>query len=324
MKKAFVLIAVFTAAVMIATTAVSQTPYPRKPVSLVVPYPPGGNVDTGARIIAEPLRQIFGKPFIVENKAGAGGMIAGEYVAKSTPDGHTLFVGANGPVLHSPLIYGRSPYEWSRDFAPISSIAFTPMALVVHPSLPVKTVKELFDLVKSKPGELKYATPGAGTTNDLLGALLVMSTGAKWITVHYKGNAPALNDLLGGQVDFSFEQITTGLPHIKAGKIRALAVTADKRIPWLPDVPTLVEQGYKDAVGVTFTGVFAPAKTPGDIVTRLNQALVKIIQEKDIVDKFFAVGAEARTMSPEDFRNYLAAEYARWSKVIKAANIKVQ
>ncbi len=324
MKKACTLIAVFVAAVLIGTPAISQT-YPKKPVSLVVPYPPGGNVDTGARIIAEPLRKIFGKPFIIENKAGAGGMIAGEYVAKSTPDGHTLFVGANGPVLYSPLIYGRSPYEWSRDFAPINSFAYTPMALVAHPSLPVKNVKELFDLVKSKPGELKYATPGAGTTNDLLGAMLVMSTGAKWITVHYKGNAPALNDLLGGQVDFSFEQITTGLPHIKAGKIRALAVTSEKRIPWLPDVPTLVEQGFKDAIGVTFTGVFAPAKTPGDIIARLNEALVKIINEKEVVDKFFVVGAEARTTSsPEEFKKYLGTEYARWSKVIKAANIKVQ
>jgi tripartite-type tricarboxylate transporter receptor subunit TctC len=323
MKKVSVLIAVFIAVVMIGPPAMSQT-YPKKPVSLVVPYPPGGNVDTGARIIAEPLRQIFGKPFIVENKAGAGGMIAGEYVAKSVPDGHTLFVAANGPVLHSPLIYGRSPYEWSRDFAPINSIAFTPMALVVHPSVPVKTTKELFELIQKKPGELKFATPGAGTTNDLLGAYLAMNTGAKWITVHYKGNAPALNDLLGGQVDFSFEQITTGLPHITAGKIRALAVTADKRIPWLPDVPTLEEQGFKGAVGVTFTGVFAPAKTPSDILSRLNDALVKIIKEKDIVDKFFAVGAEARTTSPEEFKKYLAAEHARWAKVIKEANIKVQ
>jgi tripartite-type tricarboxylate transporter receptor subunit TctC len=245
-------------------------------------------------------------------------------VAKSAPDGHTLFVGANGPILHSPLIYGRSPYEWSRDFAPISTIAFTSMALVCHPSIPAKTTKELFDLIQKKPGEMKYATPGAGTTNDLLGAFLVMNTGAKWITVHYKGNAPALNDLLGHQVDFSFEQITTGLPHIKAGKIRALAVTADKRIPWLPDVPTLEEEGFKGAVGVTFTGVLAPAKTPGDIISKLNEALVTIIKDKEIADKFFAVGAEARTMSPEEFRKYLAAEHDRWSKVIREANIKVQ
>ncbi|HSR13390.1 MAG TPA: tripartite tricarboxylate transporter substrate binding protein, partial [Thermodesulfobacteriota bacterium] len=323
MKKILILGVVFAICWAITFPVGAQT-YPKKPVSLVVPYPPGGNVDTGARIIAEPLRQIFGKPFIVENKAGAGGMIAGEYVAKAAPDGHTLFVGANGPILYSPLIYGRSPYEWSRDFAPISPIAFTPMALVVHPSVPVKSVKELFDMIKSKPGTLKYATPGAGTTNDLLGALLAMETGGKWITAHYKGNAPALNDLLGGQVDFSFEQITTGLPHIKAGKIRALAVTAEKRIPWLPEVPTLVEQGYKDAVGVTFTGVLAPAKTPQDVITKLNEALVKIIKDKDTVDKFFAVGAEARTMSPEDFRSYMAVEYARWAKVIKEANIKVQ
>jgi len=323
MKKILILAVTFAVCWTISFPVNAQT-YPKKPVMLVVPYPPGGNVDTGARIIAEPLRKIFGKPFVVENKAGAGGMIAGEYVAKSAPDGHTLFVGANGPILHSPLIYGRSPYEWSRDFAPISPIAFTPMALVCHPSVPVKTTKELFELINKKPGEMKYATPGAGTTNDLLGALLVMSTGAKWITVHYKGNAPALNDLLGHQVDFSFEQITTGLPHIKAGKIRALAVTADKRIPWLPDVPTLEEQGFKGAVGVTFTGVLAPVKTPADIISRLNEALATIIKEKEIYDKFFAVGAEARTMSPEDFRKYLAAEHTRWSKVIKEANIKVQ
>lgn len=323
MKKMVILIVVLAVCCVFSNPVQAQT-YPKKQVSLVVPYPPGGNVDTGARIIAEPLRKIFGKPFIIENKAGAGGMIAGEYVAKAEPDGHTLFVGANGPVLHSPLIYGRSPYEWSRDFAPITSFAFTPMALVAHPSVPVKTAKELFDLVKSKPGQMKYATPGAGTTNDLLGALLAMNTGAKWITAHYKGNAPALNDLLGGQVDFSFEQITTGLPHIKAGKIRALAVTSEKRAPWLPEVPTLLEEGFKDAVGVTFTGVFAPIKTPPEIIAQLNAALVKIISEKEIIDKFFAVGAIARASSPEEFKKYLTAEYDRWSKVIKAANIKIQ
>jgi len=323
MKNMVILTVALVICGVIHLPANAQT-YPRKPVTLVVPYPPGGNVDTGARIIAEPLRKIFGKPFIIENKAGAGGMIAGEYVAKAEPDGHTLFVGANGPVLHSPLIYGRSPYEWSRDFAPITSFAFTPMALVVHPSLPVKTAQELFDLIKRKPGELKFATPGAGTTNDLLGALLVMNTGAKWITVHYKGNAPALNDLLGGQVDFSFEQITTGLPQIKAGKIRALAVTAEKRVPWLPDVPTLEEEGFKGAVGVTFTGVLAPVKTPSEIISRLNEALVKIVKDKEIIDKLFTAGAEARASSPEEFKKYLAAEYARWAKVIKAANIKIQ
>jgi tripartite-type tricarboxylate transporter receptor subunit TctC len=323
MKRIVTLIVAFAVCGLVTIPASAQI-YPKKPVLLVVPYPPGGNVDTGARIIAEPLRQIFGKPFIIENKAGAGGMIAGEYVAKAAPDGHTLFVGANGPVLHSPLIYGRSPYEWSRDFAPINSFAFTPMALVVHPSIPVKTAKELFELIKNKPGELKFATPGAGTTNDLLGHLLAMNTGAKWILVHYKGNAPALNDLLGGQVDFSFEQITTGLSHIKAGKIRALAVTAEKRVPWLPDIPTLEEEGFKGAVGVTFTGVFAPAKTPNEIISRLNEALVKIVKDKEIVDKLFAAGAEARATSPEEFRKYLAAEYDRWAKVIKAANIKIQ
>jgi tripartite-type tricarboxylate transporter receptor subunit TctC len=323
MKKTVILIVAFVICCAFSIPAVAQT-YPSKPVTLVIPYPPGGNVDTGARIIAEPLRQIFGKPFVIENKAGAGGMIAGEYVAKAAPDGHTLFVGANGPVLHSPLIYGRSPYEWSRDFIPINSFAFTPMALVVHPSVPVKTAKELFELLKSKPGELKFATPGAGTTNDLLGHLLAMNTGAKWILVHYKGNAPALNDLLGGQVDFSFEQITTGLSHIKAGKIRALAVTSEKRIPWLPDVPTLEEEGFKGAVGVTFTGVFAPAKTHNEIISRLNDALVKIVNDKEIKDKLFATGAEARATSPAEFKKYLTAEYDRWSKVIKAANIKIQ
>jgi tripartite-type tricarboxylate transporter receptor subunit TctC len=323
MKKIVILMVAIAICCVVSIPAKAQT-YPKKQVLLVVPYPPGGNVDTGARIIAEPLRKIFGKPFIIENKAGAGGMIAGEYVAKAEPDGHTLFVGANGPVLHSPLIYGRSPYEWSRDFAPISSFAFTPMALVVHPSVPVKTAKELFELIKRKPGELKFATPGAGTTNDLLGALLVMNTGAKWITVHYKGNAPALNDLLGGQVDFSFEQITTGLSQIKAGKIRALAVTAEKRVPWLPDVPTLEEEGFKGAVGVTFTGVFAPVKTPQEIISRLNEALVKTVKEKEIIDKLFAAGAEARASSPEEFKKYLAAEYDRWAKVIKEANIKIQ
>jgi tripartite-type tricarboxylate transporter receptor subunit TctC len=296
--------------------------WPEKPVKLVVPYPPGGNVDTAARILGDGLAKALGQPFVIENKAGAGGMIAGEYVAKSAPDGYTFFVGANGPILFSPLIFGRAPYQWDRDFAPVSSISFTPLVLQVHPSVAAKTLKELIDSAKAKPGALTMASPGAGTTNHLVSELLQQMSGAKWTTVHYKGNAPATTDLLGGQVQFNFDQVSVSLPFIKQGKVRALAVTTAKRYPSLPDVPTFIESGYANFEAATFTGVLAPAGTPKEIISRLAGAMAGVLKEKAVVDKFDALGAESRGSTPEEFAGYLRKEYDTWAPVIRAAKIK--
>jgi tripartite-type tricarboxylate transporter receptor subunit TctC len=303
---------------------VTAQDWPSKPVKLVLPYPPGGNVDNAARIVAAELEKELKQTVIVENKAGAGGMIAGEFVAKAEPDGYTLFVAANGPLLYSPTIFNRPLYHWKSSFAPISSISFTPLVLQVHPSVPAKTAAELIALAKAKPNSLNMASPGAGTTNHLLSEMLQRVSGAKWTTIHYKGNAPATNDLLGGQVQFNLDQVSVAQAFIKDGRTRALAVVAPKRVPWLPDVPTMAEQGIKGVEGLTFTGVLAPAGTPPTVIARLSAALRKVLEQTTVKAKFFAAGAEARWMAPRDFSSYLAKEEATWMPIIKSANITAQ
>ncbi|AHG65532.1 Bug family tripartite tricarboxylate transporter substrate binding protein [Advenella mimigardefordensis] len=308
---------------ILLTATAYASDWPAKPVSIIVPYPPGGNVDVAARLIAPGLAKAFGKPFIVENKAGAGGMIAGEYVAKAKPDGYTFFMAANGPLLYSPIIFNRDAYHWDRDFEAVTSISMTPMVLQVRPDLPVKTVSELIDYAKQHPGKLNMASPGAGTSNHLMSELLLARTGAKWMTVHYKGNAPAITDLLGGQVDFSFDQMSVALPYLKDGKLRPLAVTSQKRLASLPDVPTLSESGISDAVAYTFTGLMAPKGTPADILEKLSTATTAVLKDPAIIERFETLGAEAQSMTPEEFKAYLKSEDDRWVPIIKNANISV-
>jgi len=295
--------------------------WPTRSVKLIVPYPAGGNVDGAARIVADKLQTMLGQPFIVENKAGAGGLIAGEAFAKSTPDGYTLFVGANGPVLFAPEIAKRDAYSWKRDFLPITSISMTPLVLEVHPSVPAKDLKEFFDLVR-EPGKLTMASPGAGTTNHLLSELVQSTLGIQWVTAHYRGNAPAINDLIGGQVQFALDQISVGLPFIKNGMVRALAVTGTHRASWIPDVPTFAELGYKEFDGQTFTGLFAPAGTSAEIVGKLHDTMAAILRDTAIVEKFNALGAEAVMMTPAEFRSYLEAEDGKWIPIVRKANLK--
>lgn len=307
----------------LAAPAFAQT-WPERTVRLVVPYPPGGNVDGAARIIANRLQEKLGQSVVIENKAGAGGLIAGEMVAKSPPDGYTLFVGANGPILFAPEISGKRSYDWSKDFAPISTISLTPLVLQVHPSVAAQTLKQFFDLAKREGGKLNMASPGPGTTNHLLSELIQPIAGVAWTTVHYKGNAPATNDLIAGHVQFNFDQISVALPFIKDGRTRALAVTGTKRARWIPDVPTFAELGYKEIVGQTFTALMAPAGTPAPVIAKLNAALTEILREPEVVEKFNLLGAEAVPMSPEEVRNYLASEDATWMPVVRKANIKAE
>ncbi|RST49405.1 tripartite tricarboxylate transporter substrate binding protein [Variovorax sp. MHTC-1] len=313
-----------TSAALTVLPALAQNTWPDKPVKLVLPYPPGGNVDGAARIISEQLQAVFKQPFVVENRPGAGGMIAGEAVAKAQPDGYTFFMGANGPILFSPTIFKRNAYDWKKDFAPVSSVSFTPLVLQVHPSTPYKTVAELIAAGKKPGNALTMASPGAGTTNHLLSEYLQRESGAQWTTVHYKGNAPATTDLLGGQVQFNFDQLSVAGPFIQQGRTRALAVSSPKRLPQLPDVPTLQEVGFKDFSTETFTGILAPRATPKEIVVRLSDALQKILADKAVQAKFQALGSEARGTTPEQFTEFLAKEDARWMPVIKQANITAE
>ena len=325
--RSFVISAALCAVASVASVvpvipSVHAQTWPEKPIRLVVPYPPGGNVDSAARAIQPRLQQELGQTVIVENKAGAGGMIGGETVAKSPPDGYTLFVAANGPLLFSPVIFQRAAYNWQKDFVTIGSISFTPMVLQVHPSVQARSLKDFFDMVKKEPGKVTMASPGAGTTNHLASELLQMQTGAKWTTVHYKGNAPATTDLLGGQVQFNFDQISVALPFIKDKRVVPLAVTSLTRVPSMPDVPTFDEAGFKGFEAVTFTGLFAPAGTPKTVTDKLAAALAKALQDKEVIAKFEQQGAEARAMRSDAFYDYLKVEDAKWTPVIKQANIK--
>jgi tripartite-type tricarboxylate transporter receptor subunit TctC len=317
-------IACALAALPLAPAAVAQAPWPDKPVHMVVPYPPGGNVDSAARIISDRLGAALKQTFIVENRAGAGGLIAGEYVAKAAPDGYTFFMGANGPILYSPLIFKRNVYDWKKDFVPVGSVSFTPLVLQVNAATPYKTIAELLAAGKQPDNKLTMASPGAGTTNHLVSEYLERESGAKWLTVHYKGNAPATTDLLGGQVQFNLDQVSVALPFIQQGRTRALAVTSSRRIPQLPDVPTLQEAGFKGFEAETFTGIMAPAGTPRDIVMRFSEALQKVLGEKAVQEKFLALGAEARSSTPEQFSQFLAKEDMRWSPIIKQLNITAE
>jgi tripartite-type tricarboxylate transporter receptor subunit TctC len=309
--------------VAVIATPVAAQKWPERPVRLVVPYPPGGNVDVAARLVMPGLSDAFGQPFIVDNKAGAGGMIGAETVAKAPPDGYTLFVAANGPLLYSPIIFSRPAYRWDKDFVPISSISFTPLALQVNSKvLPVTSVGELIALAKQKPGTLTMAAPGAGTTNHLVSEMLQAVSGASWVTVQYKGNAPATTDLLGGQVQFNFDQLSVSLQYMKDGVLRPLAVTSGTRVPELPDVPTFTELGFRDMESATFTGLLAPAGTPAEITARLQAALAKTLQTPDIVTRFKAIGAQARAMTQSEFAAYLKTENDRWVPIIERANIR--
>jgi tripartite-type tricarboxylate transporter receptor subunit TctC len=307
----------------LAATTFAQN-YPDHPVHIIVPYPPGGNVDISARIIAQALEQELGQSFVVENKAGAAGFIGAEYVVRSKPDGYTLLVSSNAAISIAPLTNPNAPYEPLRDFTPIGMLAQTPMVVEVNPSLPVKSVAELVAYAKAHPGQVTMATPSAGSINHMAISMFELGTRTKFNLVHYKGNSPAVNDLLGGHVQASFDQVTSSLQHIKSGKLRALAVTSPHRAPELPDVPTLAEAGYKGLEAVTFTAVVGPRGLPPEVVTKLNTAVNKALQQQAVKDRFAAAGAQVHGTTPEEFGAFLKAENVRWSKVIKEANIKVQ
>jgi tripartite-type tricarboxylate transporter receptor subunit TctC len=323
LRRQFLYLAAGAAVLPAASRIALAQSFPSRPVRLVVPYPPGGNVDIAARVVGDKLQVLLGQPFVVENKAGAGGMLAGEMVAKSPADGYTLFVSANGPLLFSPEIMSRRAYEWRRDFIAIGSINFTPIILEVNPALPVGSVKDLFARARNAPGNI-MGSPGAGTSNHLLSEMLQARLGLKWTTVQYRGNAPATNDLIAGHVQFGFDQISVALPFVTEGKLRALAVASRERIPWLPDVPTFAELGYLDVEALTFTGLFAPAGTPKEIIGQLADALTKVVADGQVVKKFAALGSQARAMTPADFTEYLEKEDRTWIAVIRAGNIKAE
>ena len=314
----------FVAVLVIAgiVPAAGQT-FPSKPITLVGPYAAGGNVDVSTRILQAGIGNALGQPIIVENRPGAAGTIAGDYVARSAPDGHTLFVGSNGPIMLGPMTMPKPPYQWQQAFAPVSTLAFATNMLLVRSTLPVKSIAELSDYAKKNPGKLTLATSTIASINHFMGELLKLKTGITWTEVHYRGNAPAITDLVAGHVDVALIQLVNSLEHIKAGRLRALAVLGPKRAAALPDVPTSTEAGYPDVQGVTFNGIFAPKATPPVVVERLSDAIRTALAKPDVVEKLAALGSEARGSTPEEFRQFLLNETQKWTEVMTQANIKV-
>jgi len=316
----FSFMAALMAVVQPATLAAQD--WPARTVRLVVPYPPGGNVDVAARILGERLQQELGQPFIFENRAGAGGLIGAESVAKAEPDGYTILIGANGPILFAPEMSTRRAYEWRRDFIPVTTVTLTPLVLQVRANLPADTLAKFLALARTPQAPLKMASPGPGTTNHLISEVMQARLGISWTTVQYRGNAPATNDVIAGHMDFNLDQLSVALPFLKDGRTRALAITGAQRSPDLPDVPTFTELGYAEFDGQTFTGLMLPARTPEAIVARLHAAAVKVLGEPGVQARLRAIGTMAAPMTRADFQQYLEKEDRTWLPVIKRLNIR--
>jgi tripartite-type tricarboxylate transporter receptor subunit TctC len=296
--------------------------WPARTVRLIVPYPPGGNVDVAARILAERLQQELKQTFIVENRAGAGGLLGAEAVAKAEPDGYTVLVGANGPILFAPEMAPRRAYEWRRDFIPVTTVTLTPLVLQVRPNLAADTLEKFLALARAAQPPLRMASPGPGTTNHLISEVMQARLGMTWTTVQYRGNAPATSDVIAGHMDFNLDQLSVAMPFLTDGRTRALAITGPRRSPDLPNVPTFVELGYPEFDGQTFTGLMLPARTPEAIVERLHAAAVKVLAEPAVMERLRAIGAAAAPMSRAEFTRYLDKEGTTWLPVIKRLEIR--
>ena len=295
--------------------------YPVRPVRLVVPSSPGGGTDISARIIAPKLSEYLGQQVVVDNRPGAGTMIGGEVVARAAPDGYTLLMGISTLAIN-PAIYRKVPYDALRDFAPVSQAVALPNVLVAHPSLPVRSVKELIAFARARPGQLNFASAGLGTSPHLSMELFLSMTKLKMVHVPYKGSGPGVVDLVAGHVPLMMPNMLSALPHIKTGRLRALGVTSARRAAGAPDIPTIAEAGVPGYEAVQWYGVLAPAGTPRAIVTRLHAQIVRVLQLPDIRQRFSTDGAEAVGSSPEEFTTFIRAETAKWAQVIKDAGIR--
>jgi tripartite-type tricarboxylate transporter receptor subunit TctC len=324
LRRSLVLLAAASLLVALAAPLAAQAQaWPSKPIKFVVPYPAGGAADVTARIIGAKLGESLGQAVIVENKAGANGIIGLDYVAKSTPDGYTLLSTNLSSHGTGPAVYKKLPYDPLKDFAPITLMTIVPMILVVNPNLPVKTVPELLAYTKAHPGKMTIASAGSGSSNHLAAELFNTMAGVKLMHVPYKGDTPAMLDVMSGNVDVMLPTVVAAMPHLKTGKLRALAIGSAKRTPSLPDLPTVSESGVPGYVGATWGGVLAPAGTPPEIVARLNKEINGILKQPDVAAKLAGLGAETVGSTPEEFGTFLKEEIRKWTKVAKDNAISI-
>jgi len=314
----------FALALTLACAGASAQSYPTKPIRLVVPYPPGGPLDIIARAIGQKLTEAWHQPVVGDNRAGAGGNIGADLVAKSPADGYTLLMGAVATHAINPALYSKIPYDAIKDFAPVALVAQVPNILVVNPAVPAKSVRELIALARAKPGYLNFGSGSTGSTGHLAGELFNTMAGVQMVHIPYKGAAPAMADLLAGQVQLMFDNLANALPNVKAGRLRALAVTTLARSPAMPDLPTIAESGLPGFDLTTWFGLMVPAGTPPEIVARLNAEIVRALNAKDMRERLQKMGAEPlANNTPEHFAAFIRTEAAKYAKVVKDSGAKV-
>ena len=317
-------IAAIVVALGVTGGALAADPYPSRPSRIVVTYPPGGTSDLVARLSAQILADKLGKPYVVENRAGAGGNVGTEAVAKAAPDGYTLLQGTFGPLTTAPALYPGLPYAPAKDFAPIIVVADVPNLLLVHPSLPVHNVAELVAYVKARPGKVPMAISSLGGTPHLLTKMFEQKAGIDFLSVPYKGTGPALNDFVGGQVLVDFDALPAVLPFVKAGRVRAIAVAGKARLPQLPDVPTMAEAGYPDVEISAWHGLLAPAGTPPEVIDTINRTLAAELRTPAARTKLHELGAEVVAGTPAEMGAFLRDETQRWGDLIRRVKITVE
>ncbi len=307
----------------LATASAIAQGWPTRTVSIVVPFPPGGGTDTGARILAEQLARKWGQPVVVDNRAGAAGQIGADFVSKARADGHTLLVGNIGTQAINPALYARLPYDPDKAFAPISLIAELPLAMMVNPNVPAKTVTEFVALAKAQPGKLSYSSSGAGGGPHLAAEMFKDATGTFILHVPYRGGGPAINDLLAGHVQLSFMTAFEASGHVKAGKLRALAVTSEKRVNALPDIPTLAESGLAGFNSISWIGLLAPGATPRELVEKISADVREVVMRDDVRERFVQLGAVPSVTTPAEFGALIDKDRKRYGQIIRERKITV-
>ncbi len=306
-----------------AAVTVQAQQYPNRPIKFIVPFPPGGGLDVTARTIQQKLSDNLGVPVIVENKGGAAGTLGADFAAHQPPDGYTILLGNIGTMALYPATYEKVAYKTLTDFIPVGQVISNSLVAAISSDLPAKTLPEFVSYVRARPGKISYASGGNGAITHMAGEMLKAQAGIDMLHVPYKGSAPAVTDLLGGQVHILIDVLAVTLPHIKSGKLRAIGVTGPARLPALPDVPTFDEAGLKGYDATGWQGIFVPAGTPKEIVAKLSDALLKTMADKGVAERFVANGAEVTPSTPDAFAKYIGSEIDKWTRIAKAANIKV-